>query len=86
MALIEEAVEVAEKVYDLVCRAVRGNVCEANDVAKEYGCFIEHLIMIIVSANVSLVTHFYLRLRHLTILHLLQDCRRQQGTQKFLSL
>ena len=42
-SLIKEAVEVVEEVYDLICRAVRGNVGEANDVAEKDGCFIEHL-------------------------------------------
>ena len=42
-SLIKEAVEVVEEVNDLVSRAVRGNVGEANDVAEKDGCFIEHL-------------------------------------------
>ena len=41
--LIKEAVEVVEKVNDLVCRAVRGDVGEANDIAEKDGRFIEHL-------------------------------------------
>ena len=45
-ALVKKTVEVVEKVNDLVCRAVGGNVGEANDVAEKYGCVIEHLLMI----------------------------------------
>ena len=41
--LIKEAVEVVEKVNDLVCRAVRGDVGEANNVAEKDGRLIEHL-------------------------------------------